>query len=84
MERLRVSWGFDCCMAVDAIGKRGLALLWMHDAWVDVLSFSNNHIDSRIRDPTSEEKLRFIGFYGYPAVGDRWKSWELLRKLSET
>ena len=56
----------------------------MHKAWVEVLSFSNNHIDSRIRDLTSEEKYRFIGFYGYSVVRERWKSWELLRKLSET
>ena len=56
----------------------------MHKAWVEVLSFSNNHIDFRIGDLTSEEKCRFIGFYGYSVVRERWKSWELLRKLSET
>ena len=84
MERLRVTWGFDCCMAVDAIGKGGgLALLWMHEARVEVLSYSNNHIDSKVGYPTRSRKWRFTGFYGFPSTRDRWKSWKLLRKLDE-
>ena len=84
MERLCVIWGYDNCMMVDSIGKgRGLALLWMNEVCLEVLSFSNHHIDSKLGDPACEETWRFTGFYGYPVAGDRWKSWNILRRLFE-
>ena len=85
MERLRVIWGYDNCMVVDSIGKGGgLALLWMNEVCLEVLSFSNHHIDFKLGDPTCDETWKFTGFYGYPVAGDRWKSWNTLRRLFES
>ena len=85
MEKLQVTLGFDNCMVVDSIGKSGgLALLWLSEVCLEVVSFSNQHIDSKISDSASEEGWRFTGFYGNPVVGDRWKSWNILRRLSES
>ena len=51
----------------------GLALLWMSDAKVDILFFSNNHIYAKI-GYTSGNVWRFIGFYGHPNANLRDQS----------
>ena len=41
MEWLRSRWHYDNCFAVDSVGRGGgLALLWMNDVQVEVMSFS--------------------------------------------
>ena len=49
MEWLRSKWGFDNCLTMDCRGRGGgLAILWLNSAQVEILSFSNMHIDARI------------------------------------
>ena len=49
MEWLRSRWKFDRCFTVDGMGRGGgLALLWMMEAGIEVLSFSKYHIDVKI------------------------------------
>ena len=51
MGWLRYRWRFDNCFAVDSIGKGGgLAMLWMHEAQLEVKSFSDQHIDAFFGD----------------------------------
>ncbi|XVE68340.1 hypothetical protein DITRI_Ditri09bG0060200 [Diplodiscus trichospermus] len=74
--------GFDCCIVVDYVGRgRGLALLWMKEARVEVLSFSRNHIDAKILAGNKEKFWSFTGFYEEPEVQRRDFTWQLLRTL---
>ena len=46
MEWLRSRWRFDKCFTVEGIGRGGgLALLWMEEVNIEVMSFSKYHID---------------------------------------
>ena len=77
MEWPRSKWCFENCFTVDSVGRGGglaffflangggLALMWMNDAKVNILSYSNNHIDAKIVH-TDRNVWRFIGFYGHP------------------
>ena len=75
MEWLRSKWGFDNCLTVDCRGRGGgLALLWLNSAQVEILSFSNMHIDARIDQGGIDKIWRFTGFYGCPEVINRHRS----------
>ncbi|KAL0402196.1 UNVERIFIED_CONTAM: hypothetical protein Slati_4249500 [Sesamum latifolium] len=68
---------------VNSKGKSGgLGLLWSKEVFVDLMSFSPNHIDARVRLDDNEDYWRFTGFYGAPDVRDRHQSSNLLRHLS--
>ena len=82
MDWLRSRWDFENCFAVDSVGKGGgLALLWMNEVFVEILSYSNSHIDARIGNINMGNAWRFTGFYGSPVVRYQSNSWELLRQL---
>ncbi|KAL9170488.1 hypothetical protein ABFS82_04G147800 [Erythranthe guttata] len=69
---------------VNKIGKSGgLALLWRKDITVNVLSYSQNHIDATVSMPRIEGIWRFTGFYGVADHTLRHRSWNLLRTLAE-
>ena len=83
MEWLKSKWCFDNCLAVDSIGRGGgLALLWMNEASVEILSFSHQHIDAKISGSDSAQDWRFTGFYGSPKTSLRGRSWDMLRQLN--
>ncbi|KAL0286538.1 UNVERIFIED_CONTAM: hypothetical protein Sangu_2472500 [Sesamum angustifolium] len=66
------------------VGKGGvLLLLWRNDLDVWLQSFSSHHIDVTVKSEECPERWRFIGFYGYPEVGNRKEGWTLLRKLAQ-
>ena len=58
-----------------------LALFWAADSNVDVLSFSDNHIDAII-DHGVDDAWWFTGFYGDPETINRENSWSMLKRLS--
>ena len=59
----------------------GLVLFWKKDFDLQVLSSSNNHVDTLI-NRGKENVWRFIGFYGAPETQLRGESWDLLRDLN--
>ncbi|OMP06477.1 hypothetical protein CCACVL1_01552 [Corchorus capsularis] len=64
---------------VDCNGRSvGLALLWMKDECISLLSYSFWHIDVSIG---SSDKWQFTGFYGQLDTNRRYESWSLLRSL---
>ena len=68
-------WCFGNCFIVDCVGwGGGLALLWINKALVEVLSFSNQHVDARIGDFNSGHVWRFTGFYESADVNQRCRS----------
>ena len=49
MERPRLKWNYENCLAMDSIEKRGgLALLWNTKVQLEVVSFSLFHIDAKV------------------------------------
>ena len=79
MEWLRSRWGFENCLTVDSVGRSGgLALLWRQEVSLEILSYSNHHIDAKIGNTNNGEDWRFTGFYGDPITRLRCRSWELM------
>lgn len=67
---------------VDPIGRsEGLALLWKESEHVELLGFSQNHIDVRI-NMENGTSWRLTGLYGEPNRALRSRTWDLLRNLS--
>ncbi|KAL0300144.1 UNVERIFIED_CONTAM: Retrovirus-related Pol polyprotein from transposon RE1 [Sesamum calycinum] len=59
-------------VGVEPVGKGGgLLLLWRKDLDVWLQSFSSHHIDVTVKSEDCLERWRFMGFYGYPEVGNR-------------
>ncbi|CAM8999282.1 unnamed protein product [Rhodiola kirilowii] len=78
-ESLKMKLGFKGCLSVDSRGRSGgLALLWVEDVEVVLISLSNYHIDVTVK---GEVQFDFTLFYGNPKVQDRGSSWDLLRSL---
>lgn len=59
----------------------GLGLLSNEDLEIDLLSFSQNHIDVKVKDVLDDKEWRFIGFYGYLEDNKKFLSWKLLSLL---
>lgn len=57
-----------------------MTLLWNSDAEVMLLSYSNYHIDVKVRGTV---KFRLTLFYGNPRVDKRKDSWSLLKTLEK-
>lgn len=41
----------------------------------------HNHIDSSIQLPGSQNKVHFMGIYGFPALEQRQRTWQLIKHL---
>ncbi|KAK9901868.1 hypothetical protein M0R45_001892 [Rubus argutus] len=62
----------------------GLALFWKEDIDVRFRSKSHHHIDVMVDSASpSLPTWRFTGFYGHPSQTERFRSWSLLRELSD-
>jgi hypothetical protein len=59
----------------------GLALYWTEELTVDLLSFSNNHIDVHISGGPYEHVWRGTFIYGEPKACDRHLMWTKLRRI---
>lgn len=58
----------------------GLALWWTEEVEIQILSYFDNHIDTRW---DGEIKQRITLFYGSPYIQKRINSWQLLRTLCQ-
>jgi hypothetical protein len=71
MENLRYRLGIKECFAVKGEGKGGgLALFWTEEVTVDLLSFSDNHIDVHISGGPYDNMWRGTFVYGEPKAAD--------------
>lgn len=83
VEQVKVELGFGGSFVVESIGHSGgLAMLWRNQDDGTLLSYSNNHVDMEIY-LEGEQKSRLTGFYGEPKRTLRYKTWELIRRISE-
>jgi hypothetical protein len=60
----------------------GLAMFWKREINLVTGLKSRYHIDSCIMDANGFQR-RFTGIYGEPARDKKWKTWKLLRILSQ-
>ncbi|XVF71960.1 hypothetical protein PTKIN_Ptkin12aG0082200 [Pterospermum kingtungense] len=82
MDRLRVRWGYDACLAVSSIGRSGgLAMLWNSETQCTIKSYSQNHIDAEVKENGTVWRLTL--FYGHPETSRRCETWNLLRRLKD-
>ncbi|KAK2661255.1 hypothetical protein Ddye_007788 [Dipteronia dyeriana] len=82
MKKWRVLLGYERKLVINSIGRSGgLCLFWYSSIEVNLLSYSQDHIDVKIK---RDRGLwwRFTGFYGKPEHY-QWKhSWTLLRRIA--
>jgi hypothetical protein len=72
------------CFVVNGEGKGGgLALYWIEDINVDLLSFSKNHIDVHISGGPYDRMWRGTFVYGEPKTSDHHHMWTKLRKMRD-
>lgn len=71
---------FSGCLTVKSAGRSGgLCLLWSEMIEVEVLSYSQNHIDTKV---IWEGRVTcFSGIYGHPESHRKILTWQLLRHL---
>ena len=81
LEWLRIRLNMRGCLGVERQGQGGgLALMWDASVNVDIQSYSSHHINAEVRQSDGTQ-WRITGFYGYPEVALRDRSWALLRHL---
>lgn len=82
LEKLRLKLGYYGKLVVDCVGQSGgLCMFWSNDLVVELLTYSQAHIDVRIRQGDGSY-WRFTGFYGHPVPSQRIHSWTLNRRLA--
>lgn len=84
ISRLKFSLGFSHGYEVSRQGLGGdVALLWHDHIDVQLLSYSNGHIDVCVKCLCNFDKLFFTGFHGHWMASQRCHSWGLLRRIGE-
>ncbi|XP_074356478.1 uncharacterized protein LOC141696197 [Apium graveolens] len=82
MEWVQLKLGYQGMFVVDSVGRSGgIALLWKEQDQVELLGFSQNHIDVKVIMEQGEQ-WRLTGLYGEPNRVLRHRTWDLLRNLS--
>ncbi|KAL2936310.1 DNA-(apurinic or apyrimidinic site) lyase chloroplastic, partial [Bienertia sinuspersici] len=87
MERIKNKINFPGLLAVDCVGngrkrRGGLALLWRSSLEVCIQSFSQNHIDAKIKDG-EREVWRLTGIYGFPEEEHKKRTGQLMESLCD-
>lgn len=76
---LRKRLGFEGCIVVDPIGlSGGLILLWKREGSVEIINYSQRHINAWCIEESEDTKWLFTRFYGNPETCKRRGSWDLL------
>ena len=71
--------GYDNVFAVSSSGRSGgLGLYWNKNTKVEILPFSQYHIDSIISE-NGGEPWRFTCVYGEAQIAERHKTWDMLK-----
>ncbi|XP_061999255.1 uncharacterized protein LOC133716576 [Rosa rugosa] len=81
---LRAALGFPHASEVLSNGlSGGLGMFWTDDVQATIGTVSAHHMDLFADCGVGNPRWRLTGFYGYPRTGDRDRSWQLLRDLSD-
>ncbi|XP_041009372.1 uncharacterized protein LOC121253428 [Juglans microcarpa x Juglans regia] len=70
------------CFVVDPEGRKGgLMLLWDQSVELEILNYSNRHINAWVTNEEGNERWLLTGFYGQPETSLREEAWKLLASL---
>jgi hypothetical protein len=84
VEALASSFGFDQAFAVDSDGRSGgLGIYWNNDVTIDVLGYSQYHIDVSVTG-IGEIPWRLTSVYGEAQTSERYKTWNMLKDIAST
>lgn len=82
MERLMRKLNFDRSFTVASRGRSGgLYVLWKDEINLSLRTYSQNHIDMDVGGLGDVDYWCITFFYGFPAVHDRAKSWQLITRF---
>lgn len=60
----------------------GLAMMWNKSIQLELVSSSNNHVDTKVKYGEGGTWIRVTDIYGVPEVDQRHRTWNLIRQLS--
>ena len=79
VEGLASVLGYDSCFAVSSSGRSGgLEIFWNSETNIELLPFSQYHIDAIITERGSDP-WRLTCVYGEPQTSERFKTWDALK-----
>jgi endonuclease/exonuclease/phosphatase family metal-dependent hydrolase len=79
VELLAGTLGYDNVFVVSSTGRSGgLAIFWNNSIKLDILSYSQYHIDAVVT-PSLEEPWRLTCVYGEAQASERHKTWDMLK-----
>ncbi|OMO59710.1 reverse transcriptase [Corchorus capsularis] len=82
LDSIRRRCKMHACFGVSATGRSGgLAMFWDDSVDLQLISFSQHHIDMWVDENQRLAKWRLTGFYGEADTGRRHLSWDLLRQF---
>ncbi|KAF5481578.1 hypothetical protein F2P56_002218 [Juglans regia] len=80
-DRIRRRLRCDGCFGVEAVGKGGgLALLWNDEVQLEIVNYSQRHINAWIGGKEESQWL-LTCFYGPPETVKRKEAWSLLKSM---
>jgi hypothetical protein len=83
-ESLAGTLGYDRAYAVGSSGRSGgLCLFWNNEIKVDILGYSQYHIDASIQG-IGDSTWRLTSVYGEAKTQERFKTWDMLKDISTT
>ena len=84
VENLSDTLGFTHSYAIGSSGRSGgLGLFWNDAIKINVLGYSEYHIDATVSSLNSPD-WRLTCVYGEAQVGERYKTWDTLKSLVAT
>lgn len=79
MESLKNTLGYDQSFAVSSSGRSGgLGLFWNNNTRVEILPYSQYHIDAIVAE-NGREPWRLTCVYGEAQTAERHKTWDMLK-----
>jgi hypothetical protein len=82
VESLASSVGFDNAYAINSVGRSGgIGLFWNKSIKLEVLGYSDYHVDVAVREP-GVEPWRMSVFYGEAQTHLRHQTWDTLKNIS--
>ncbi|XP_042964718.1 uncharacterized protein LOC122298940 [Carya illinoinensis] len=74
---------FERCVAVDAVGRSGgLMLMWKQDVQLELINYSQRHINVLMKNDESNVNWVLTCFYGHPKTNKRREAWQLLQSFN--
>ena len=84
VKGLKTTLGFDNSFAVSSSGRSGgLGIFWNNDIKIEILPYSQYHIDAIVTEEGSEP-WRLTCVYGEAQTSERFKTWNLLKHIKSS